>query len=51
MIELINNTEDGNSIIRYCKQFKSTDEDDDLNADHIVPFQVAYAISIHRHKV
>src|SRR5690606_38317647 len=47
--ELINNTEDGNSIIRFTvNRFKSTDDDDDLNADHIVPFQVAYAISIHK---
>ena len=47
--ELINETEDGDSIIRFTvNKFKSTDEDDDLNADHIVPFQVAYAISIHK---
>ena len=47
--EIISETEDGNSIIRFTvNKFKSTDEDDDLNADHIVPFQVAYAISIHK---
>lgn len=47
--ELINESEDANSIIRFTvNKYKSTDEDDDENGDDIVPFQVAYAISIHK---
>jgi energy-coupling factor transporter ATP-binding protein EcfA2 len=47
--ELIDEDEEGNSIIRFSvNKFKSTDEDDDLSSGHIVPFQVAYAISIHK---
>lgn len=46
--ELIDISKQGNSIIRFCvEKHKSTDEDDDYS-DTIVPFQVAYAVSIHK---
>lgn len=47
--EIIGNTENGCSIIRFevCKN-KSTDEDDDGVSKTIVPFQIAYAVSIHK---
>ncbi|MCL2562582.1 MAG: ATP-dependent RecD-like DNA helicase [Oscillospiraceae bacterium] len=39
----------GNSIIRFfVNKNKSTDEDDDMSASDVVPFQVAYAVSIHK---
>lgn len=46
--ELIENSVNGNSIIRFkVNMYKNTDEDDD-SSDAIVPFQVAYAVSIHK---
>lgn len=46
--ELLENTASRNSVIRFLvNQYKSTDEDDD-SASHLVPFQVAYAVSIHK---
>ena len=46
--ELIGIAENGNSIIRFAvSKYKSTDEDDD-QYDALVPFQVAYAVSIHK---
>ena len=45
---LMGNAENGNSIIRFSvNKHKSTDHDD-TNADTIIPFQVAYAVSIHK---
>lgn len=39
---------DGNSIIRFSvNKYRSTDEDDD-STDTVVPFQIAYAVSIHK---
>jgi DNA replication protein DnaC len=47
--ELVGVSERGNSIISFMvNKLKSTDEDDDLFSDVIVPFQVAYAVSIHK---
>lgn len=47
--ELLGNSENGNSVIRFfVNKYGSTDEDDDLSSDTVVPFQVAYAISIHK---
>lgn len=47
--EIIGNTENGNSIIRFAvNKNKSTDEDDDGVSKAIVPFQIAYAVSIHK---
>lgn len=47
--ELIGESESGNSIISFSvNKFRSTDEDDDDNDSTAVPFQVAYAVSIHK---
>ncbi|WP_206813126.1 ATP-dependent DNA helicase [Paradesulfitobacterium ferrireducens] len=47
--ELLDSAESGNSIIRFCvNKLKSTDEDDDESSKAVVPFQVAYAVSIHK---
>ncbi|WP_026883549.1 ATP-dependent DNA helicase [Clostridium akagii] len=46
--ELIGQSLDGNSIIRFSvNKYRSTDEDDD-SSDVVVPFQIAYAVSIHK---
>lgn len=46
--ELIGNADNGNSIIRFSVGHQtSSDEDDDTN-DDLMPFQVAYAVSIHK---
>ena len=46
--ELVGVSESGNSIISFSvNKFRSSDEDDDNNST-VVPFQVAYAISIHK---
>jgi DNA replication protein DnaC len=45
---LVGDSDEGNSIIGFwVDAHKSTDEDDD-SADTVVPFQVAYAVSIHK---
>jgi ATP-dependent exoDNAse (exonuclease V) alpha subunit len=47
--QLMDNAVNGNSVIRFLvNKYKSTDEDDDSSSDAIVPFQVAYAVSIHK---
>lgn len=48
--QLLGNAANGNSIIRFfVNKYKSTDDyDDDDPSDTIVPFQVAYAVSIHK---
>ncbi len=47
--ELIGVSPSGNSIISFSvNKNRSTDEDDDDNDSTIVPFQVAYAVSIHK---
>ena len=47
--ELLDTTTEGNSVIRFSvSKHRSTDEDDDLYSDSYVPFQVAYAVSIHK---
>ena len=46
--DLVGNSKNGNSIISFwVNKYKSTDEDDD-SLDTIVPFQISYAISIHK---
>ncbi|MBU3820734.1 ATP-dependent RecD-like DNA helicase [Flavobacteriaceae bacterium XHP0103] len=46
--ELLDNAESGYSVIRFkVDKYKSTDEDDD-DSSNIIPFQVAYAVSIHK---
>ena len=45
---LLDNSDEGNSIIGFwVDKYKSTDDDDD-SSNAIVPFQVAYAVSIHK---
>lgn len=47
--ELIGESEAGHSIISFrVNKVQSTDEDDDDNNSAVVPFQVAYAVSIHK---
>ncbi len=47
--ELVGKTKDNRSIIRFSvNKFRSTDEDEDDHDSTIVPFQVAYAVSIHK---
>ena len=47
--EIIGNGATGKSIIRFdVNKNKSTDEDDDGTSQTIVPFQIAYAVSIHK---
>ncbi len=45
---IVGESNNKNSIIRFwVKRYKSTDEDDDSD-EAVVPFQVAYAVSIHK---
>ncbi len=47
--QLVGTSDNGNSIIRFfVNKYRSTDEDDDLSSEAVVPFQVAYAVSIHK---
>ncbi|MBV7508618.1 ATP-dependent RecD-like DNA helicase [Bacillus sp. sid0103] len=47
--ELLDNSESANSVIRFCvNKLKNSDEDDDSSSKAVVPFQVAYAVSIHK---
>ncbi len=47
--ELLDSAESRNSVIRFCvNKLKNTDEDDDDSSKVVVPFQVAYAVSIHK---
>ena len=47
-LQLIGTAESGNSIVRFLvNKNRNSDRDNDSD-DHIVPFQVAYAVSIHK---
>ncbi|MEL7566236.1 MAG: AAA family ATPase [Dehalobacterium sp.] len=47
--ELLGNSQNGNSVIRFIvNKYRSADEDDDASSSAVVPFQVAYAVSIHK---
>ena len=47
--ELLPNSPNGHSVIRFLvNQYKSTEEDDDASSSAVVPFQVSYAVSIHK---
>jgi len=46
---LMESAENGNSIISFSiNRHKNTDYDDDFSSNTVMPFQVAYAISIHK---
>ncbi|MEO8581452.1 MAG: helicase C-terminal domain-containing protein [Patescibacteria group bacterium] len=46
--DLLDNSENGNSVIRFLvNKHMSTDEDEE-SSSAVVPFQVAYAVSIHK---
>lgn len=47
--DLLPNSARGHSIIRFrVNKYKSVDEDDDATSSAVVPFQVSYAVSIHK---
>ena len=47
--KLIGKSEAGNTIISFSvNKYRSTDEDDEDNDSTVIPFQVAYAVSIHK---
>lgn len=47
--ELIDCEEEDKSVIKFVvNKYKNTDEDDDDSDDTLMPFQVAYAVSIHK---
>jgi ATP-dependent exoDNAse (exonuclease V) alpha subunit len=47
--QLMDYSVNGNSVISFSvNKHRSTDEDDDSFSNAIVPFQVAYAVSIHK---
>lgn len=47
-LELLEDSTNGNSVIRFfVDKYKSVDDDDDATSS-VVPFQVAYAVSIHK---
>jgi DNA replication protein DnaC len=47
--QFIGNSDNGNSVIRFfVNLYRSTDEDDDSSSEAVVPFQVAYVVSIHK---
>lgn len=48
-LEFVKNLDNGNSIVRFfVNKYKNQDEDNEGSSENIVPFQIAYAISIHR---
>jgi len=47
--ELLGNSTNGNSVVRFSVyKTKSTDEDDNNTSNTVIPFQIAYAVSIHK---
>ena len=48
-LELVDYPDRQNSVIRFSvDKYKSTDDDDDGTSSVVVPFQVAYTVSIHK---
>lgn len=48
-LELLDNSKNGNTVIRFfVYKEKNIDEDNELSTETVVPFQIAYAISIHK---
>jgi ATP-dependent exoDNAse (exonuclease V) alpha subunit len=47
--ELLPDIVNGHSVVRFLvHQYRSADEDDDASSSAVVPFQVSYAVSIHK---
>lgn len=47
--DLLPNSAGGHSVIRFLvNRYKNVDEDDDASSLAVVPFQVSYAVSIHK---
>ncbi len=47
-LTLIESNEKKSTIRFYVNEFKDLDEDDNINSDAVVPFFIAYAVSIHK---
>ncbi|MBE6449557.1 MAG: AAA family ATPase [Alphaproteobacteria bacterium] len=48
-LEFVKNLDNRNSIVRFfVNKYKNQDEDNEGSSENVVPFQIAYAISIHR---
>ena len=48
-MELLDSPDEARSAIRFSvNKLRNTDENDDDSASDVVPFQVAYAVSIHK---
>ena len=47
-LQLIDNNEERSIVRFYVNEFKDLDEDDNINSDAVVPFFIAYAVSIHK---
>jgi Viral (Superfamily 1) RNA helicase. len=48
-LELIGQSANNKSIVKiYVNKYRNADEDDDLYSKSIVPFSIAYAVSIHK---
>ena len=47
-LEFLYNADNGNTVIRFSVEKNINTDEDDLFSEKIMPFQVAYAISIHK---
>ena len=47
-LQLIDSNEKKSTVRFYVNEFKELDEDDDINSNSVVPFFIAYAVSIHK---
>ena len=46
--EILENMDNKTMIRLYVRNFKDTNDDDDDRNEHIIPFNLAYAVSIHK---
>ena len=47
-LTLIGNSINGNSVVRFCVDRHRSTDDDETTSSAVTPFQVAYAVSIHK---
>lgn len=47
-LDLIENNEKKSTVRFFVNEFKDLDEEDDISSNSVVPFSVAYAVSIHK---